>query len=217
MHVVPVERACLLEERVVERVLRPGEVAKQVAPPTDEDLARQAFRQSPAGPAHPRVDAAREVASEPPDGLGAQNRRRHGVLPARPRQAEDALRVVVPLRVVGRRRLHERAPVDDQILVPGRAHADDVGVERQVEARGDAVGDRQLDQLLDEPAVHRRPDQPQLRAQPRGRPEVVELGNDVGVAHDDVSASRHLPPHGRHVVVGSDDVAGAERLEEGLE
>ena len=216
MHVVGLGRAGLLEERVVEHVFGPRQVAEQEAAPAADDVAGEARRQPVREPAQARVDPLRKVLRELRDRLGAEQRRRDAVLAARARQSEHAFRVVVPLWMIRWCRLNQRAPVDDQVLVARRTHADDVGIERQVEVRPDPVGNRQLDKLLHVPPGHRRADEPKLRAHSCGGPEIADLRNDVRVAEHDVAPVRDLRTYSRCVRVRNHDVAGAEWLEEGV-
>jgi len=116
--------------------------------------------------------------------------------------------------MVRRRRLHEGATVEHEVVVASRPHADDVSIEREVERRRDVLRDRELDELLHEPSVDRRPDQAEPRAQLRRLPEVPDLGDHVRLVHDDEPLSRNLCAHSGDISVRSDDVAGAEWLEE---
>jgi len=183
--VVAGEAAASLDKGVVQGVLGPRQVPQQEGAPADEA-------------AQPRPHAMLEIARELVDGRGAQHGRCDPVLAAEPRQREDALGVVVPLGVVRRCRLDDPSPVDDQILVARRPHADHVRVEREVEGRGNPIGDRELDQLLHEPAV---------------AAEEAKLGNDVRVRQHR-AARRHATSHRRDLGIGCDDVAGTQRPEE---
>jgi len=189
---------------VVEDVLGPGEVPEQEAPPADEA-------------AKARPDAKLQVAGELRDGLCAEDCRRDAELPPRTREREHALRIVVPFGMIRRDRLHESAPLDHQILVFRRADAHHVGIEGEVEQRGDPLGDRQLHELLYEPTVDRWPDEPQLGAQPGGRPEVADFRDHVRLPQDAAVLRRHLSTHDGRLGVGSDDIARPQRLEEGLQ
>jgi len=115
--VIPVPPPGPHEERVVQRVLGPRQAAEEIAAPAHQRAQARAHT-----PLH--------VVGERTDAAGVEKRRRDRVLPAEPWQAEHALRVVVPLRMVRRRRLHERASVDDEVFIPRRPSADHVRVER---------------------------------------------------------------------------------------
>lgn len=155
----PVELPARLEERVVRRVLRPRQPAEQeqsprLAAPARPQREPALAQAAQAGTEAALAEAAIEVLRERPNAVAREQGRgdRMELVGVRAAHAEELLGRGVPVAVLAGQERARCTAAGQQALDRDRARRDDVGVEREVIVARDALGDRELDELLPVPA-----------------------------------------------------------------